>query len=57
MMKIVIYKVLIVISPLLEIGERILGMLPQTFAAFIVPIVIIVIITLIWALRWTPPPE
>ncbi|MEM0240280.1 MAG: hypothetical protein QXP29_02295 [Candidatus Nezhaarchaeales archaeon] len=47
----------VVIGPLFEIGERILGMLPQTFAAFILPIVIIVIITLIWALRWTPPPE
>ncbi|MEM2213782.1 MAG: hypothetical protein QXD66_00235 [Candidatus Nezhaarchaeales archaeon] len=45
------------IGPFFEIGERILGMLPQTFTALVLPVVIIVIIALIWALRWTPPPE
>lgn len=45
------------VSLFLEIGERILGMLPHTFAAFIVPVIIIVIVTLIWAIKWTPPPE
>ncbi len=43
------------IQLLMGVGERIAGMLPHTFAALVTPIAVIVIVLLIWAIRWRPP--
>ncbi|MCS7139130.1 MAG: hypothetical protein N3F04_02145 [Candidatus Nezhaarchaeota archaeon] len=42
---------------LMGVGERIFGMLPETFASLVVPVAVIVITLLVWALTWRPPPE
>lgn len=40
---------------LMEVGERIAGMLPHTFAALVTPVAVVVIVLLVWALKWRPP--
>jgi len=43
------------ILSLIEAGERIAGMLPHTFAALVTPVIVIVIVLLIWAVKWRSP--
>lgn len=35
--------------------DRILGMLPITFACLVIPVIIQVTILLLWAIKWKPP--
>lgn len=37
--------------------DRILGMLPITFACLVIPVIVQVMILLLWAIKWKPPNE
>jgi hypothetical protein len=47
----------ILITKIISTSDRILGMLPITFACLIVPIVVQVLILILWALKWRSPEE
>ncbi|MDH5806149.1 MAG: hypothetical protein QXW62_04020 [Candidatus Methanomethylicaceae archaeon] len=49
-----ILMAIFIIKEQLSSTDRILGMLPITFACLIIPVIIQVIILFLWAIKWKP---